>query len=56
MPKLLKQYYYSSKGERKINSYKVSLSKEIVEQAGLQDKEVIVKHDGNRIIIEVDKK
>lgn len=56
MPKLLKQYYYSSKGERKINSYKVSLSKEIVEQTGLQDKEIIIKQDGDRIIIEVDKK
>lgn len=55
MTKLLKQYYYSSKGERKINSYKLSLSKEIVEKTGLQDKEVVIKQDGERIIIEVDK-
>lgn len=58
MAKLLKQYYYSSKGERKINSYKLSLSKEIVEEIGLQDKEVELIIDDDKIIIKekVDKK
>lgn len=52
MQKLAKQYYYSQKGERKINCYKVNLSKELIKQAELDDnKEIIIIAEKNKIII-----
>lgn len=53
MIKLGKQIYYTSK-EKKINSYKVNIPKEIVRKANMQDTEyvnVYVEKEG-KIIIE----
>lgn len=53
MAKLTKQMYYKANGERKINCYKVAISKEIVKQANIQDNdEIKVYADKNKIIIE----
>lgn len=53
MSKLAKQYYYSSNGERKINCYKINLSKELVNKANIKDDdEIKVYVKDNKIIIE----
>ena len=53
MPKLAKQYYYSPTGERKINCYKVNLSKELINQTNIKDNdEIKVYVKDNKIIIE----
>lgn len=55
MAKINKMYYYTAKREKKLNCYYVNIPKVLVEKVGLQDKEVVIKQDGERIIIEVDK-
>ena len=53
MAKLTKQMYYKANGEKKINCYKVAISKEIVKQAKIQDQDEIKVYAGeNKIIIE----
>ena len=53
MAKLVKQKYYTAKGQGKVNCYKVTLSKFIVEASGItEDDEIIVYAEGNKIIIE----
>lgn len=52
MAKINKMYYYTAKREKKLNCYYVNIPKVLVEKVGLQDKEVIVKQDGDKIIIE----
>lgn len=53
MAKLAKQMYYKADGSRRINCYKVAISKEIVKQANIQDDEEIKIYAGeNKIIIE----
>ena len=56
MAKLNKMYYYTSKKEKKLNRYYITLSKEMVEKAGLGE-EVDIKVENNKIIIKtIDKK
>lgn len=56
MVKLNKMYYYTSKKEKKLNRYYITLSKEMVEKAGLCE-EVDIKVENNKIIIKsIDKK
>ena len=51
--KLTKQFYYSASGERKINCFKVILSKEIVKEAGIDTEDNIkIYVKDNKIIIE----
>lgn len=51
--KLTKQYYYSAKGEKKINCFKINLSKELVEEAKIkEDDEIKIYVKNNKIIIE----
>lgn len=53
MAKLIKQMYYKANGEKKINCYKVALSKEIVKQAKIKDDdEIKIYTKYNMIIIE----
>ena len=52
MPKLAKQYWINAKGERKVNCYKLTISREIVEQLNLQDREIKVKIIDNKIVID----
>ena len=52
MAKFKKIYYYTSTGEKKINSYYMHIAKEMVEKAGLENKEIIVKIEGKKIILE----
>lgn len=53
MAKLTKQMYYKADGSKRINCYKVAISKEIVKQANIQDDEEIKVYAGeNKIIIE----
>lgn len=54
MAKLNKMYYYT-KNEKKLNCYYISIPKVLVEKMGLQDKEVEVKQDGDKIIIKENK-
>jgi antitoxin component of MazEF toxin-antitoxin module len=51
--KLTKQMYYKANGERKINCYKVAISKELIKQAKIHDNDEIKVYAGeNKIIIE----
>lgn len=54
MAKLAKQMYYSaSKGEKKINCYKVNIPKAIVKQTNFEDgDELKITVKDNKIIIE----
>mgnify|MGYP004479700957 FL=1 len=53
MAKLTKQMYFKADGSKRINCYKVAISKEIVKQANIQDDEEIKIYAGeNKIIIE----
>lgn len=54
MPKLSKLYYITSKGERKINCYNVQIPRKIVEQTNIQDNNIKIYADNNKIIIERD--
>ena len=54
MPKLNKLYYITSKGERKINCYNVQIPRKIVEQTNIQDNNIKVYAENNKIIIERD--
>ena len=53
MAKLVKNYYYTSKNEKKINNYAVSIRKKVIEEAGFTGEEKIkVYAKGGKIIIE----
>lgn len=52
MPKLAKQYYLNAKGEKKVNCYKVNISKQLVDKTDLEDKEIKIVVKDNKIIIE----
>ena len=54
MPKLSKLYYMTSKGERKINCYNVQIPRKIVEQTNIQENNIKVYAEDNKIIIERD--
>lgn len=52
MTKLNKQMYYTSKGEKKINCYKLNISKEIVKESGITDQDtIVISAEKNKIII-----
>lgn len=51
MPKLNKMYYHTSKGEKKLNCYYITIPKELIEQAGLNEQVKISAKD-DKIIIE----
>jgi hypothetical protein len=52
MTKLAKQYWINTKGERKVNCYKATIPRELVEKLGLQDREIKVKIIDNKLIID----
>lgn len=53
MPKLVKNHYYNAKGEKKVNSYFVSIPKSLVLKAGINENErVKVYCQGGKIIVE----
>lgn len=52
MTKLNKMYYYTSKGEKKLNCYNVPIPKIIVEKAQLENVEIQIKVENKKIIIE----
>lgn len=53
MPKLAKNYYYSSTGEKKVNCYNVNIPKDIVRQTNIQENdEIKVYAKDKKIIIE----
>ncbi len=51
MAKLNKMHYCTSKGEKKLNCYYITIPKEIVEQAKINE-QVKIYAKGNKIIIE----
>jgi hypothetical protein len=53
MAKLSKQYYITSKGEKKINCYHINISRGVVDKTNItnNDEVKIYAHD-NKIIIE----
>ena len=51
--KLTKQYYYNAKGERKINCYKVTITKELAKSVGIEeDDDIKIYAKDNKIVIE----
>lgn len=52
MAKLAKQYWINAKGERKVNCYKATIPRELVEKLGLQDKEIILKIIDNKLVLD----
>lgn len=52
MAKMNKMYYYTSKGERKLNCYNVVIPKELVEKLKLEDKEIEVKIENNKLVVD----
>lgn len=52
MARLSKNYYRTAKGEKKLNCYGLKISKEIVNKAELEDKQINVYVKGKKIIIE----
>lgn len=52
MSKLAKQYYLNAKGEKKVNCYKLNLSKQLVDKTDLENKEIKISTKDNKIIIE----
>lgn len=52
MSKLAKQYYFNAKGEKKVNCYKLNLSKQLIDKTDLEDKEIKITTKNNKIIIE----
>lgn len=50
--KLIKMYYMTLKGEKKINTYNVNIPKKIVQEAGIDDsKELVAIAKDKQIII-----
>lgn len=57
MAKLTKQMYYKANGEKKLNCYKVAISKEIVSKTNIKENDNIrIYATDNKIIIEKEKK
>jgi len=52
MAKLNKIHYYTSKREKKLNCYYITITKELVEKLGLEDKELQIRAENDKIIIE----
>lgn len=53
MPKLVKNYYYNSKGEKKLNTYSATIPKNVVLNTNIKETDNIkVYSQGNQIIIE----
>lgn len=53
MPKLVKNMWTNSKGERKLNCYSVTVPKEVVQKTNInEDDELLVYSDSEKIIIE----
>ncbi len=52
MPKLAKNMYTTAKGERKLNCYVIHIPKEIVNKTDLEDKNIKISSQDNKIIIE----
>lgn len=56
MTKLNKQMYITANGEKKINCYKINLSKELVKKSNIDvDKDIRTYTKDNKIIIENEK-
>lgn len=52
MAKLNKVYYYTSKGEKKLNCYNIPVPKAMVEKAQLENVDIQLRVDNGKIIIE----
>lgn len=55
MTKLRKMYYITSKGEKKINCYTVTIPKAIVEETDIANNDLKIYAKENKIIIEKEK-
>ena len=49
--KLIKMYYVTLKGEKKINTYNVNIPKKIVQESGIDDSKELVAIAKNKEII-----
>ena len=52
MAKLNKMFYHTSKGEKKLNCYYITLPKEMVDQVDFENSEIKVVVKDKKIIIE----
>lgn len=53
--KLVKSCYYDKNGEKKVNTFLINLPKAVVYETDLEDKQLKVYTQDNKIIIEQDK-
>ena len=51
MPKLAKNMWTNSKGERKLNCYVCNIPKEVVKKANLEDKNLQIIAEDRKIVI-----
>lgn len=51
MAKLNPMYYYTSKGEKKLNCYNIPVPKELVERAKLENSDIELEVKNDTIII-----
>lgn len=52
MTKFNRNYYYTSKREKKLNCYYINIPRVIVEKADMQDKDLEIKEENGKIIID----
>jgi hypothetical protein len=53
--KLVKSCYYDKNGEKKVNTFLINIPKAVVCETNLEDKQLKVYTQDNKIIIEQDK-
>lgn len=52
MSKLIKNCYYDRNGNKKVNNYLISVSKKMIQEAGIKDTDNIkIYVEGNKIIL-----
>lgn len=53
MPKLAKNYYYNSKGEKKLNCYILHIPKDLLARSGISEEEEIkINVEDKKIVVE----
>jgi len=55
MPILAKNYYRTAKGDKRVNCYVANIPKEVVNKTDLENKQIKIYAQSNKIIIEENK-
>ena len=56
MTRLAKQYYYTASGDKRLNCYKLTIPKEIVEKLTFQNEKLTIKIENCKIVVDKLKK